>query len=111
MLEIGKNVRIGPYVRVITAAHEIGPPHQRCSFDVVGQTVRIRDGSWIGAGVTILPGVTIAEGCVIGANALVSHSTTPNGLYIGAPARRVRNLDADVEPPEGKMGSNRQLVS
>ena len=93
MLEIGTNVRIGPYVRVITATHDIGPAHQRGLVEVTAAPVRIEDGCWIAAGVTILPGVTVRRGCVIGANSLVMRSTEPNGLYLGTPARRVRELD------------------
>jgi maltose O-acetyltransferase len=92
-LEIGRNVRIGPHVSVITASHEIGPASQRAPMEVTGAPVRIGDGCWIGAGVTILPGVTIADGCVVGAQSLVAKSTEPNGLYVGTPARRVRDLD------------------
>jgi maltose O-acetyltransferase len=94
-LEIGKNVRVGPYVRIITATHEIGPPQERGLQEVIGRPVTIRDGCWIGSGVTILPGVTIESGCVIGANALVSGSTHPNGVYVGTPARRVRDLPTE----------------
>lgn len=93
MLEIGRNVRIGPYVRIITATHDFGPHDQRGLIEVVGKPVRIGDACWICAGVTILPGVDVARGCVIGANAVVHTSTRPDGLYVGNPARRVRDLD------------------
>jgi maltose O-acetyltransferase len=96
ILQIGDNIRIGPYVRIITAAHKIGPSSQRGSIEVVGRPVRIGNGCWIGANVTILPGVTIAKGCVIGANSLVTRDTDPDGLYLGSPARRVRDFEADL---------------
>ena len=51
-LEIAGNVRIGQFVRVITATHEIGPPWQRCTLDVVGGPVHIGAGSWIGCNVS-----------------------------------------------------------
>jgi maltose O-acetyltransferase len=92
-LEIGDNVRIGQNVRIITATHEIGPSTQRGLIEVVGEPVTIRRGCWIGSGATIMPGVTIAEGCVIGANSLVQTSTEPDGLYVGTPAKRARDLD------------------
>jgi maltose O-acetyltransferase len=92
-LRIGNNVRVGQFVRVLTATHEIGPSHQRGLVEVVGRPVHIKDGTWIGSGVTIFPGVTIAEGCVLAANAVVMESTEPNGLYAGNPARLVRALD------------------
>jgi maltose O-acetyltransferase len=93
MLEIGDNVRIGPFVRVITATHGIGPSSQRGMIEVVGKPVAIRDACWIGSGVTILPGVTIDRGCVIAANAVLHDDTEMDGLYAGNPARRVRELD------------------
>jgi maltose O-acetyltransferase len=93
-LHIGRNVRIGPYVRVLTASHEIGPPYQRGLVEVVGQPVRIEDGCWVGASVTILPGIVIEPGCVIAAGAVLTKSTTANGLYAGVPARRVQDLDS-----------------
>lgn len=46
---------------------------------------------WLGANVTVTPGVTIAEGCVVGANAVVTRDTEPRGVYMGVPARRVRD--------------------
>jgi maltose O-acetyltransferase len=104
MLDIGRNVRIGPFVRVITASHPIGPSTQRAPMAVTGGPVHIKEGCWIGAGVIILPGVTIGEGCVIGAGSLVSRSTRANGLYMGVPARRVRDLDEAVPPePEHRI--------
>jgi maltose O-acetyltransferase len=91
-LEIGDNVRVGQNVKIITATHEIGPSTQRGLIEVVGGPVTIKRGCWIGAGTTIMPRVTIAEGCVIGVNSLVNKSTEPDGLYVGTPARRVRDL-------------------
>jgi len=89
---IGNRVRIGQFVRILTATHEIGPPEQRGMVEVVGKPVHIEDGCWIGAGVTILPGVTIKRGCVIATHSVVLESTQEDGLYAGNPAKRVRNL-------------------
>lgn len=92
MLEIGDHIKIGPYVRIVTASHEIGPSHQRGLVEVTGKPVRIRNGCWIGSGVTILPGATIAAGCIIATGSVVYESTEADGLYAGNPARRVREL-------------------
>ncbi|OYV39269.1 MAG: hypothetical protein B7Z80_07730 [Rhodospirillales bacterium 20-64-7] len=91
---IERNVRIGQYVKVITATHDIGPPEQRGQVEVVGKPVTVGSGSWIGAGAIILPGVAVAPGCVIAAGAVLTKSTEPNGVYAGAPARRLRSLEA-----------------
>lgn len=44
------------------------------------------------ANVTIMPGVTIAKGCIIGAGTLVTEDTEENGIYVGIPARLIRKL-------------------
>lgn len=91
-LTIEQDVQIGASVRVITGSHSIGEdPFYRCGKHVTSP-VTIEQGCWIGTGTTILPGVIIARGCVIGAGSVVTRSTEPDGLYIGIPARRVREL-------------------
>lgn len=92
-LEIGDNVRIGQFVRILTATHEVGPAEQRCRVEVVAKPIKVGKGSWIGCNVTLLPGANIAEGCVIGAGSVVTKSTLRNGLYFGTPARLVRLID------------------
>jgi maltose O-acetyltransferase len=103
-IEIGEAVRIGPYVRLLTGTHEIAPAVLRNDFAVanIRQPIRIERGCWLGMNVSIMPGVVVREGCVIGANALVTSSTEPNGLYVGVPARRTRDLptDRDVTPSD-----------
>ena len=91
-LTIEQNVRVGQFVRVITATHAVGPPEQRCTIDVIAAPVVVERGCWIGAGTTLLPGVVVRRGCVIGANATVTRSTQPDGLYVGNPARRIKDL-------------------
>lgn len=88
---IGSDVGVGPGVRLVCATHEAGTPLRRAGA-TQRQPVRIGDGCWLGAGVIVLPGVTVAPGCVVGAGAVVVRDTQENGLYVGVPARRVRNL-------------------
>ncbi len=90
---IGRNAQIGPRVMIITASHEIGGPESR-AVRLAHRPVTIGDGCWIGAGATILPGVNVREGCVVGAGAVVTRDTEPHGVYVGVPARRVRDLDS-----------------
>ncbi|WP_447643573.1 acyltransferase [Nocardioides zeae] len=54
--------------------------------------MEIGNGAWIGARALILPGVSVSEGCVIAAGAVVNRNTEPHGLYAGVPARRIRDL-------------------
>lgn len=90
-------LRVGNDVRI--AAHTVIIPSQHV-FDDLRQTIKkqgdsqkgivIEDDVWIGAHVTVLDGVTIRRGCVIGAGSVVRSETEPYGVYVGAPARLVR---------------------
>ena len=46
---------------------------------------------WIGAGVRILDGVIVRKGCIIGASSVLTKSTEEYGVYIGVPAKKIRN--------------------
>lgn len=50
----------------------------------------------VGANSVIFPGVTVAEGCSIGAMALVTVSTEPWGIYVGIPAKRIKDRKKDL---------------
>lgn len=90
-ISIGNNVYLGPNVSMCCASHDIGKHHQRAGKNIYGPIV-ISDGCWIGMHAKILANVTIAEGCVIAAGAVVTKSTTPDGLYAGVPAKRIKDL-------------------
>lgn len=108
-IEIGSDVSLGCGVKLITRAHDIGPPEHRCGTNRY-ERIAIGDGTWLGAGVMVLPGVTVGTGVVVGAGALVTKNLEANGLYLGSPARRVREL----EPGEGavhRSGSSNAAVA
>lgn len=65
---------------------------QKCGGVSKTAPIRIEDGCWIGANVTILPGVTIKAGTVIAAGAVVIHDCDENALYGGVPAKKIRDL-------------------
>jgi maltose O-acetyltransferase len=90
-LQIGRNVRIGMQVTIVTGSHEIGGPSMRAG-EVRPAPVTIGDGVWIGARATILPDVCIGAGVVIAAGAVVTSDCSPNTLYAGVPARPMRVL-------------------
>jgi maltose O-acetyltransferase len=92
-VSIGSNVFLAHDVALLTNTHEMGPSAQRAAR-TIGEPIVIEDGCWLGARVTVLPGVTIGRGCVIAAGALVTADCEADGLYLGIPARRVRTLPA-----------------
>ena len=90
-IEIGANCAVAMEVLFCTATHEVGAENQRAGA-LLFLPIRVGDGCWIGVRATILPGVTIGEGCIIAAGAIVAKDCAPNGLYGGVPARRLRDL-------------------
>lgn len=91
LVQIGNNVQIGPFVKLLTSTHEIGSADRRAGEPRSSRIV-IEDGVWIGAGAIVLPGVTIRAGSVIGAGALVIADCEENTMYAGVPAREIRKI-------------------
>jgi len=92
-VRIGDKVMIAPYVSIIDDnRHEIEPGTPLDS----GPTV-IGDNVWLGANVSVLPGVTIGSGAVIGGHSVVSKDIPPNTFAAGSPARVIRTINV----PEG----------
>lgn len=91
-IEIGEQCSIAMEVMFCTATHRISKDGGRAG-EAYGLPIRIGNRCWIGTRAVLLPGVTIGEGCVIAAGAVVSRDCSPNGLYAGIPARRIKDLD------------------
>ena len=94
-ITLGKNVWLGPEVMLWTGTHEIGPSAQRCG-DAVMRPIVIGDGCWLGARATVLAGVTLGAGSVVGAAAVVTRDVFPNCLAAGVPAKVLRTFTADT---------------
>ena len=59
--------------------------------DVIDEPVRIEENVWIGAKASVLSGVTIRRGCVVGAGAVVTKSTDSDGVYVGVLAKLLKS--------------------
>lgn len=90
-IEIGQNVGVGMGVMFVTTTHQVGKPERR-GGPMEFKSVKVENGVWIGARAVILPGCTIGRGCIIAAGAVVTESCTPDGLYAGVPAKRLKDL-------------------
>jgi acetyltransferase-like isoleucine patch superfamily enzyme len=90
-IEIGQNVWIGPKVDLISRNHDV------CNYQqyVEEGPIVIGDDCWLGAGSTILPGVTLGNHVVVAAGAVVTKSFEEDDVILaGVPARIVKRLEA-----------------
>jgi maltose O-acetyltransferase len=98
-ITLGRNVVVGHHVTFITAEHQIGDATRRAG-PLLGKPIAIGDAAWIGANVTILPGVVIGSGAVVGAGAVVTKDVPPDVVVAGVPAKVLRKLETaqSLEP-------------
>ena len=88
-IHVGDNVMMAPNVVLATAAHPVLPELRRKGYQY-NAPVRIGEDCWLGAGVIVLPGVTIGRGSVIGAGSVVTKDIPENVVAFGNPCRVVR---------------------
>jgi acetyltransferase-like isoleucine patch superfamily enzyme len=86
-ITIEDNVQIGPRVNMVSENHPLDPSNRK-SLDL--KSVLIKRNAWIGAGATILPGVTIGENAVVAAGAVVNKDVPANTVVGGVPAKVIR---------------------
>jgi len=91
-MKIGPYCNIAAHVVLATIGHDParGDKPMTLTRGESGPIV-LEEDIWIGANATVTLNTTIAKGCVIGANAVVTRDTEPFGVYVGVPARRVRD--------------------
>ena len=93
---IGDYVMIGPNTMISTVNHPMTPMGRRKHLGI-GRPVTIGNDVWIGGNVTILPGVTIGNNVIIAAGAVVTKDVPDNTLVGGVPARKIRELENDIQ--------------
>lgn len=100
-LVIGKNVNMSTGVSIYTMQHAVNDP----LFCTVGGGVTIQDRAWLSCNSIILPCVTIAEGSVVAAGAVVTKNTEPFSVNGGVPSKKIgeRNLKLQYEFDGGHL--------
>ena len=88
---IGSHTMIGPNVTMSSAAHPILPELREKGYQY-NLPIKIGRNCWLGAGVIVLPGVTIGDNSVIGAGAVVTRDIPANVVAMGVPARVARPI-------------------
>jgi len=79
----------GSYSGELHSSPELKPSERQ----IVSSPIIIEDNVWIGEFVSILPGVTIGKGSIIGANSVVSKSIPPNSIAVGIPAKIIKQFN------------------
>lgn len=88
---VGDNTMFAPYVTVATAAHPILPALREKAYQY-NMPVKIGKNCWLGAGVIVLPGITIGDNVVVGAGSVVTKDLPDNVVAVGNPCKVLRPI-------------------
>ncbi|OJG52093.1 hypothetical protein RV06_GL001108 [Enterococcus haemoperoxidus] len=91
-ITIEDQVLIGPGSRLITVNHLISPKKRR---GIKVEPIYIKKNAWLGANVTILPGITIGKNSIVAADSTVTKDVPDNVIVVGSPAKVVRKIEED----------------
>ncbi len=89
-IKIEDNVMLAANVQLLSNNHD---EYKR--EVLICKKIVIKEGAWIGAGASILPGVTIGKYAIVGAGAIVTKDVPDYAVVVGTPARVVKTLDKD----------------
>ena len=89
---VGDYTMLGPNVVIATAGHPILPELRPLAYQY-NMPVHIGKNCWLGAGVIVLPGVTIGDNSVIGAGSVVTKDIPANVVAVGNPCKVLREIN------------------
>lgn len=81
---------IGPKCNLITINHDVDPENRSATY---GRPIVIEDKVWIGINSTILPGVRIGYGSIVGAQSVVTRDVPSMTIVAGNPARIIKKIE------------------
>ncbi|MCB0164432.1 MAG: acyltransferase [Anaerolineae bacterium] len=91
-VQIGNDVYTGPMVQMVAVNHVYQDANRPIREQgITAQGIIIEDDVWIGANATIVDGVTIGKGSIIGAGSVVTRDIPPYSIAVGTPAKRVKD--------------------
>lgn len=110
---IGDDCNFGPNVTIVTPVHPMLSEERNGLYLPSGEKkrlcyakpVKIGNSCWFGACVTVCPGVTIGDNCVIGAGSVVTRDIPANSFAAGVPCRVIRSLG-----PEDSMENYPEIL-
>ncbi|MCI9552783.1 MAG: sugar O-acetyltransferase [Acutalibacter sp.] len=112
---IGNDCNFGPNVTIVTPIHPLLPEERKVLYNSAGEPKRlcyakpvvVGSDCWFGANVVVCPGVTIGDGCVIGAGSVVTRDIPAHSFAAGNPCRVIRPItqeDSMENKPEIAAG-------
>ncbi len=102
-LVLGDYVGWGPAAKVLGSQHTAFPLDRPIiETDLEIKPVRVEDWADIGTNATLLPGITVGRGAIVGAGAVVTHDVPPFAVVAGVPARVVRWRDGQENPEHNR---------
>lgn len=88
---VGDYTMIGPNVTIASAGHPLAPELRKLGLQY-NMPVRIGKNCWLGAGVILVPGVSVGDNTVIGAGSIVTKDLPANVIAVGNPCRVLRSI-------------------
>ena len=95
-ITLGNNVFVGPYTGFYTANHPLDYKRRNAGLEKA-LPIKVGNNCWFGANVSVMPGVTIGDGCVIAAGSVVTKDIPDNSLIAGVPAKVIRIINQDKD--------------
>lgn len=93
-ITLGNGVFIGPKCNLITINHDVDPENRSATY---GRPIVIEDKVWLGINVTVLPGVRIGYGSIVGTNSVVTKDVPPMTIVAGSPAKVIKKIEVNKE--------------
>lgn len=105
---LGDRVFLGPGTKLLTSTYKLNGFYtvehlpEGCQETEYGN-ITLKDDAYIGANCIIMPGVTIGEGAVVGANSLVTKDLEPWGIYVGTPCKKIGEREKPTQERQEKL--------
>jgi acetyltransferase-like isoleucine patch superfamily enzyme len=91
LITVGNHVFIGPYCGFYTATHPLNYEDRNKGLEKA-LPITVGNNVWFGANVSVMPGVTIGNGCVIGAGSVVTNDIPDNSIAMGVPCKVMKTV-------------------